>query len=442
MRLARWFRSAFASRAAARKSAYARRLAVESLEDRITPSGGLLQSSWSLSPSLGTFSATAVQPDGKIVAVGVVTLNSGYGLSVVRMNPNGSLDTTFNGTGRTTIKVTSDTEGRSVALQPDGKILVGGLAYGKSSSPAPEAVVARLNSNGVLDTKFGSKGVWTSTSLAEADHLALLPDGSIIGNSGSTLFKLTPTGALNSSFGTGGVTTFQIGGQGGISDFAVTTSGEIVGAGTGYPAGASGSDTFGCLTVVTPAGQLDTNFNGTGYLFQNFADPGWGTQFDAVATQGNTIVVAGYAIHVMPDGRQGGEGLVARYTLTGALDSSFNAYDPVANPNGTSGYFLTTWAEATVFTAIGIEPDGSIALAGRLHDFVGTSPEHAAVVHLSADGVLDTSFGTAGTGFVYFDGINDQNVRMSVGPDGSLLLSGLSFNQKPYPTMFARFTAG
>src|SRR5262249_41671706 len=154
-------------------------------------------------------------------------------------------------------------------------------------------VVARFNANGTLDRSFGSRGVWSynPTSGPEAvEDLALLPDGSIIGSGEGraadgyeafAAFKLRPTGALETAFGTGGLTTVHVGtAPNGNHGLAVTTSGEIVLAGDS-----------GCLVALTPAGRLDTNFNGTGYLVQNFSS---GSQdFDAVAAQGNTIVVAG-----------------------------------------------------------------------------------------------------------------------------------------------------
>jgi uncharacterized delta-60 repeat protein len=362
------------------------------------------------------------------------------------MNSNGSLDTSFNGTGSTTLNVTNYTLPNAVALQPDGKILVGGTAstdppgVGEGAGVGNgEFVVARFNSNGTLDRSFGSRGVWSynpGSGPAMVENLALLPDGSIIGSGEGTAadgyeafaaFKLRPTGALDTTFGTGGLTTVHVGtSPNGNHGLAVTTSGEIVLAGHATPPGEPES---GCLVALTPAGRLDTNFNGTGYLMQNFSSSGRETEFDAVAAQGNTIVVAG----VVWDGTDpGNHGLVARYTLSGALDASFN-------PSGTPGYFLA--APGTSFTAIGLESDGSIALGGWGYyaDANGTHVR-GLVAHLSADGVPDASFGSDGNGFAYFYGVASSSfVTTSLGPDGSLLLSG--WTGTPVTNVFARFTA-
>jgi uncharacterized delta-60 repeat protein len=448
MPLARLFRSVFGSRPVASKSPPRRRLALESLEDRLTPSGGLLDASWSFPTSTGTVAATAVQSDGKVVAVGLVRLKQ-YGetaIWVARMNPNGSFDTSFNGTGSTTVNVPHDshTVGLAVTLQPDGKILVGG--DGTSSD-----VVARLNANGTLDTTFGNigprgvgGGIWVSPTTSgnwAVLGLTLLSDGSIIGGGEGTTasgltafaaFKLTPTGTLNSSFGTGGLTIVHISG-GSTPDtpkgLAVTASGEVVLAGYAFPAGASVSSS--CLVALTPTGQLDRNFNGTGYLTQNFGPSGnQYTEFDAVAAQGNTIIAAGVV-----DGSDWGlnQGLVARYTLSGALDPTFGSL-------ATPGYFLA--AADSHFTAVGLEPDGTIALGGWGYYMTPNGwTERGLVSHLSANGVLDTSFGSDGSGVAYYGVLVNASVTMSIAPDGSLLLSGRT-DSNPQYNAFAHFTAG
>src|SRR6185369_1594957 len=100
--------------------------------------------------------AIAVQPDGKLVAAGAATINGSSEFAVARYNSNGTLDVNF-GTGG---KVTTDVGGRfesarAVALQGDGKIVVaGGTVIGLFNDFA----LARYNSNGTLDTSFGTGG--------------------------------------------------------------------------------------------------------------------------------------------------------------------------------------------------------------------------------------------------------------------------------------------
>jgi uncharacterized delta-60 repeat protein len=138
MRLLSWLRS-LTPRA---DSAHARRTPphptfrprLEVLEDRITPTGGLLDPTFGSGgivnlPQTTDISArdVVVQPDGKVVIAGESPANNGnYVATVQRLNSNGTLDTTFNGTGSVTIRGAE--ESLAVALQPDGKILVGGEA--------------------------------------------------------------------------------------------------------------------------------------------------------------------------------------------------------------------------------------------------------------------------------------------------------------------------
>src|SRR5262249_29179472 len=107
--------------------------------------------------------ALVLQPDGKLVAAGQAQANpqntdSNFGLA--RYNTNGSLDTTFGGTGKITTDFSSQyDQGAALVLQPDGKIAVAGSAeVGNNSALA----VARYNADGSLDTTFGGTGKVTT----------------------------------------------------------------------------------------------------------------------------------------------------------------------------------------------------------------------------------------------------------------------------------------
>ncbi len=114
----------------------------------------------------GQVNAVAVQPDGKIVLAGTVdtTGTGNYNFSVVRYNPDGSLDTSFGTGGIVTIVPTTwfYNEIWSVAIEADGKILLGGNVDHTNLGYMSFAVT-RLNSNGSLDTSFGSGGYAETT---------------------------------------------------------------------------------------------------------------------------------------------------------------------------------------------------------------------------------------------------------------------------------------
>jgi uncharacterized delta-60 repeat protein len=96
-------------------------------------------------PGGGEARAVLVQPDSKIVVTGNPGLSEV--VTVTRLNPNGSPDTTFNGDGTATI----DFGASGAVLQPDGKIVVAGTAQAG-------VAVARLNANGSPDATFGAAG--------------------------------------------------------------------------------------------------------------------------------------------------------------------------------------------------------------------------------------------------------------------------------------------
>jgi uncharacterized delta-60 repeat protein len=105
-------------------------------------------------------SAVAIQPDGKVVVAGSTSLSGESAFAIVRYHADGSLDTTFDGDGKVVVRVQDTTYGRSLALQKDGKIVVAGSSYntGIFSSWDYDFAVARLNPNGSLDRTFDGDG--------------------------------------------------------------------------------------------------------------------------------------------------------------------------------------------------------------------------------------------------------------------------------------------
>lgn len=156
-----------------------------------------------------------LQPDGKIVLAGYVANGSGGDVGIVRYNNNGSLDYSFNGTGIVTTDFSGDYDiVRSVALQPDGKIVIAG-----SSTIGNKYVylIARYNSNGKVDSSFGVHGcIKTAVGSTEDDVSTLMiqPDGKIVVGGASyrsnlletdiVLIRYNANGTVDNSFGTSG----------------------------------------------------------------------------------------------------------------------------------------------------------------------------------------------------------------------------------------------
>ena len=139
--------------------------------------------------------SVVVQPDGKLV-VGGYGLGDGfiYDFLLARYNTDGTLDTTFSGDGKLSTDFSSPfDEGQSVTLQPDGKILVAGstsLIPADGVSPSRKLfALARYNADGSADTTFGVDGKVTTPigPTSTGRAVALQPDGKIVVAGNTTL---------------------------------------------------------------------------------------------------------------------------------------------------------------------------------------------------------------------------------------------------------------
>jgi uncharacterized delta-60 repeat protein len=165
----------------------------------------------------------ALQPDGKIVVVGSSLNWINWDVLVLRFNSNGTLDNTFGTEGAVTYNspANSDDFGNGVALQGDGKVVVVGERFSWSSYW--DALLLRYNSNGTLDTTFGTGGAVTYNGPSNDDDyaygVALQKDGKIVVVGGSyyswtslgdaLVLRYNSNGTLDTNFGTGGVVTYN-----------------------------------------------------------------------------------------------------------------------------------------------------------------------------------------------------------------------------------------
>ena len=302
-------------------------------------------------------SAVALQPDGKIVAAGYAYNGPQSVFALVRYNADGSLDTSFNGTGKVTTVIGGDDYAEAVTLQGDGKIIVAGTSSNGSNY---DFAVARYNADGSLDTSFNGSGMATTAfgpGLDIAYTVALQPDGKIVtGGYGSTgskvdfaLARFNTNGSLDSSFGTGGKVTTAVGSDSDIGRaIALQPDGKIVAA--GYSA-VVGGENFALVRY---------NANGT-------LDSGFGAGGIVTTAMGNHNILLSAA--VQPDGRIVAAGdtwdspniasqdfALIRLNPDGALDPSF----------GSGGKIRTSIGPSTdAALAIALQPDGKIVAAGK-----------------------------------------------------------------------------
>jgi uncharacterized delta-60 repeat protein len=313
-----------------------------------------------------------LQPDQKIVVAGAGTrtgMSSDF--AVVRYNPDGSLDTNFNGSGIVTTSIKVDSRASSVALQADNKLVVVGVAIDPAIPSQSTFAVVRYNQDGSLDTDFKGTGIVT-TAIGTSDSgqaVLLQPDGKIIvaGTSSSQIAALryTMTGNLDTDFKGTGVVTTPIGSSSEGTAAVLQRDGKIVVAGSS----GTGMNTDFALVRYQSDGALDKTFNGTGIVTTDIS-----SRFDkayAVAIQpNNKIVVAGVSDFDMYTG----DFAMVRYNSDGSLDTTFGR-----------GGIITTTISGTRDEArdISIQSDGKIVAVG--FENVGGTEVNFAIVRYLGD---------------------------------------------------------
>ena len=323
--------------------------------------------------------SVAMQRDGKIVLAGYSTDASKQDFALTRYNADGTLDTSFNNTGKVTCAVGTDKDqARSVAVQSDGKIVVAGHS---STDRICKFALARYNKDGTLDTTFNSTGKVTTAIGSGKDDgycVALQTDGKILvaGNSFDgnreyefALVRYNTDGSLDTSFnGTGKVTTI-IGRDGSADSVAVQSDGKIVLAGSCF----TGRQSAFALARYNTDGSLDRSFNGTGTLT---TDIGRGDAAHSVTVQSDgKIVVAGSATV------GNANFALVRYNADGSLDATFHGTGKVTTVIGSShdlGY---------IGSGVALQSDGKILVTGYSFN---TGRDYFALVRYNTNGDLDT----------------------------------------------------
>jgi uncharacterized delta-60 repeat protein len=242
----------------------------------------------------------ALQPDGKIILAGQSNTGSLSAFALARYTITGTLDTTFGTAGVVTSTFELSNNPAGVAVQPDGKILVGGNC---SDSIHNSFALARYTASGVLDTTFGANGVVTTTlgtSDCNAYDMVRQADGkivmggyanSLLGND-FALLRYTASGAIDTAFGTNGVvtTTAGVGNDHSLYRIVLQSNGKIVVS--GYAESAISYDIG--LVRYNANGTLDATFNSDGILNQPVGS-GQSEGYDLAIQADGKIVVGGYA---------------------------------------------------------------------------------------------------------------------------------------------------
>lgn len=344
--------------------------------------------------------SAAVQPDGKIIIGGsFLLLNEGQAqFGLARLMPSGALDTTFKPGAIDPTGVV-----QTIVVQPDGKILIGGNFA--TINGAARNRIARLNADGSLDLTF----VPAYTPVIAVTQLKLLADGRIlVVNNTSTLRCLSSDGSadpawINPSVG------FNVGGNqfntASIDAVDVQLDGKIIGAFRAPPAGSIGLSGF--LRRLNSNGSEDPSFPAAALNE---------TTSDNIVTISSLRVLADGTISVaaaLSPSRGGFINLVVRrFSVGGTLDRSFTLTDIRSNTG--------TTAVNSYLTA-----DGRVWLSGLFTSVNGVTRSQLA--RLNADGTLDSAF-SPGTGLLTPSG-NTTSATFILPLDDGRAIAGGDFNR-------------
>lgn len=372
----------------------------------------------SLTTGNNTANAVAVQSDFKILAAGAVfngTSSTDFG--VARYNEDGTPDLTFNGTGASLADFNHAFDYcTGMALQPDGKIVLGGYTdFGAGFDFA----LARFNANGTPDGTFGADGKVTLHfgTTAFANAIALQPDGKILmtgyvmGESANLLVvvRFLSDGSLDLDFGTGGKSIVPIGEDSAIAHAIAVqpNDGKIVVAGRVMNGALLRWEAL--LFRFDADGAPDTGFGTQGQVITRVANQDYVVTAVALSPDGK-IATAGYT----GNSPSAYKATLARYLSDGTPDNEFADNGIGIVPLGSSG----DQPKSIVLLENRIVVGGSVQQNGLSRFVVASFDQNGAPVASFGDN------GSTTTAFAQQDGIN----AMALAPDGKIVAAGVSFS--------------
>jgi uncharacterized delta-60 repeat protein len=347
--------------------------------------------------------------------------------AVARFNLDGSLDQSFGAGGKVATDFFGmEDEAQAVAIQPDGKILVAGRAAIQAETEGVldfDFALARYKPDGTLDQGFGSAGKVTThfaDGRNEGQALVLQPDGKIVvaglapdanGESDFALARYGSDGSLDSSFGAGGtVRTDFFGDDDAALAITIQPDGKLIAAGEaagGVSVIGTPNGTDFALARYNPNGSLDSTFGKAGKVTTDFLGAN-DVGFSVTVLATGKIVVAGTASHR----NLKSDIALARYNPDGTLDTAF----------GTAGLTLSNFPSDDAAFALAVQPDGKLVVAGSTRPFGGQSD--FGLVRFNGDGTLDQTFGTGGRIATDFFGQDDAAFALGFQSDGKLVAAG------------------
>ena len=391
--------------------------------------------------------SVAIQPDGKIVVAGLSAAQSDlyYNYALVRYDTDGTLDKSF-GTGGMVMGSGSQWMAQAVAIQSDGKIILGGntdvAPSGYASNNIYRFGLYRFNSDGLLDNTFGqqrevSAAILGGDSTTDKGYaVAIQSDGKIVVAGSSTdsqkvafaLARFDSNGTLDGTFGANGTVRDYIAGSDSFDDeahsVAIQPDGKIVAAGWSLDPYSATVQAI-ALARYNSDGTLDKTFGSNGTVRVAVPVPGIpdesGLAYSLAILADGKILVGGYSID---------SGFaVIRFNSDGTIDGTFGAM------GGATTHISGSDGTSDEAFAMAIGSGGNIVLAGH-SSLPGPNTRDAfAVARFDSNGYLDKSFGTNGSTVANIwggDSSDDEANAVAIQSNGKIVAAGYSEGTPPY----------
>jgi uncharacterized delta-60 repeat protein len=364
--------------------------------------------------------AIAIQPDQKTVFAGVARITSTTGftsdLVIGRLKTDGSPDSTFANNGLYNLASAGGSIfGYDVKIQPDGKIVVcGGYSVTADNT---DFIVVRLTADGTPDATFGGGDgisiVQVGLSEDYAYDLELLPSGKILLAGASSVpgftykravvMRLLPDGTLDNSFGTGGYTTLQLGGnsEDSFRCISVLASGRFIAA--------------GYSTINNTENALMAGFEADGTLNTDFAING--IYSGATISEVFDMAVDGNAVY-----------LAGRISSTGGFDMGLSCFDTTGTVNtsfGSGGTVMANYNPIDAALGVTVQADGKIICVGTTGQGAFGNRDMFITRYLPT-GVIDPTFATGGYAIIPVSASFEEANCIALQADGKIILAGFA----------------
>jgi uncharacterized delta-60 repeat protein len=354
--------------------------------------------------------SSVIDAQGRIIAVGQTDSvnDDSHGL-IVRYKEDGSLDTTFNGTGFiNTENGTNSSIYYSVALDVQGRIVVAGQTDYTLNNSNKNGLIARYNENGSLDTTFNNgAGFITNVPNNSSTYNSVAVDNQgrilVVGrtdDNNAFIARFNQNGtALDNNFGTNGVVTNVPNNSFIYYSVALDVQGRIVVAGQ---TDSVNDDSHGLIVRYKEDGSLDTTFNnGTGFINTENGTNSSIYYSVALDVQGRIVTVGQTDFDLDLD--EENHGLIVRHNENGSLDTTFNG----------TGFIISKAINSFHYISLVIDTQGRIVVAGQ------TNNNGALIARFKSDGTLDT----------YFNQISAQSYnKVLIDNNNRIITVGLNFD--------------